>query len=172
MTLKDLEEKLFSIIDKYEIIQDCNLNLSDEFITDIEDLLKSGIQYRIDRENREIARKEFNKIHYEILQEEHDRLKKYKIKKEEIEDTSSIFYDKSVVFTGDMNGVSREIAAEYIHSKGGILKDSISSKTNIVIIGSIKPGPSKLKKLEELINSGKNIRKMHEEEFISISGIK
>lgn len=172
MTLKDLEERLFQIIDKYEITQNCDLHLSEEFIRDVEDLLKSGIQYRIDRKAREDARKEFNKIYYETLQEEQDKLKKFKIKNEEVEDTSSIFYDKSVVFTGDLNGVKREVAAEYIHSKGGILKDSISSKTDIVIIGSIAPGPSKLKKLEEFINAGKDIRKIDEEEFINISGLK
>jgi NAD-dependent DNA ligase len=127
-------------------------------------------EYEIDKEYREQMKTAFG-FDKSIL-ENKKMSDEYKIKNLDIEDKSTIFYDKTVVFTGDLDGVKREVAAEYIHSKGGLVRGSISSKTDIVIIGSIKPGPEKLKKLEELIASGINIQKVSEVEFFKISRLK
>lgn len=167
MTLKELNEKLFSITDKYN----SDKIFTDSLIDDIKALFSSVDEYRTDRAFRDELRKIFGGFDEEIVKKK-NYSKDFAAKNLEVEDKSSIFYDKSVVFTGDLDGIKRDTAAEYVHSKGGAVKGSISSKTDIVVIGSIGPGPSKLQKIEELINEGINIRKISEDEFISISGLK
>jgi NAD-dependent DNA ligase len=92
----------------------------------------------------------------------------YNIKNLDIEDKTSIFYDKNIVITGTFNLYSREDIAAYIHSKGGARRSSITSATDIVIIGSINPGPTKLLQIEELIKSGSKLQVIQEDEFIEI----
>lgn len=167
MTLKELNEKLFAITDNYN----SNKMFTETLIEDIKDLFSSVDQYRSDRAFREELKKIFGGFDEETVKNK-NYSKDFNTKNLEIEDTSSIFYNKSVVFTGDLDGIKRDAAAEYVHSKGGAIRSSISSKTDIVIIGSIDPGPSKLKKIEELISAGINIRKVFEDEFVSISGLK
>jgi DNA polymerase-3 subunit epsilon len=79
----------------------------------------------------------------------------------------NLFYNKKVVFTGDMQEISRQDAASKIQSLGADINTSISKKTQIVIVGN-GAGPSKMKKIEELKSSGYNIRLVYEKEFISL----
>lgn len=79
----------------------------------------------------------------------------------------SPFYNKKVVFTGDMQAISRHDAAVKIQALGADINTSITKKTEIVIVGD-GAGPSKMKKIEELNSAGCKIRLIYEKEFLSI----
>lgn len=82
-------------------------------------------------------------------------------------DTSNLFYNKRVVFTGDLQSISRQDAAIKIQNLGADINTSISKKTEIVIVGN-GAGPSKMKKIEELQSQGISIKIIYEAEFISL----
>lgn len=188
MTQKELFEKLQNIIDLYGVAnailaieimyksytlglhakenEKLILHIKDKII----DLFISAEEYKFDREIRERMKSAFGFDEKSVINKSYS--KDFRVRKENVADTTSIFYDKVVVFTGDLDGIKRNIAAEYVHSKGGIVRGSISSKTDIVVIGSINPGPEKLRKLEDLITSGVTIMKINEKEFFNISGLK
>jgi len=77
------------------------------------------------------------------------------------------FYNKKVVFTGDMQKISRQDAANKIQNLGADINTSISKKTEIVVVGD-GAGPSKIKKIEELNSQGCKIRLIYEDEFLSL----
>lgn len=77
------------------------------------------------------------------------------------------FYNRKVVFTGDLKSISRSDAAGKIQLLGADINVSISKQTQIVIIGQ-KAGPVKLRKIEELNASGCEIKVINEEEFLKI----
>ena len=52
---------------------------------------------------------------------------------------------KTFVVTGTLEGFSRNEIAEFIKSHGGKMSDSVSSKTDYLVVGN-KPGLSKLTK--------------------------
>lgn len=85
----------------------------------------------------------------------------------EVENKNNLFYNKRVVFTGDLQSISRQEAASIIQNLGADINTAISKKTEIVVIGN-GAGPSKMKKIEELISQGCNIRLVYEKEFISL----
>ena len=64
---------------------------------------------------------------------------------------NTIFTGKTVVLTGTFvkSGLTREQAAEKIRDTGGVVVDSVSSKTDFLIIGE-NPGASKVSKAEKL----------------------
>lgn len=64
-----------------------------------------------------------------------------------IENTNNPFYQKKVVFTGDLISFSRKEAAHKIKLLGADVNTSVSKKTDFVIIGR-KPGPSKMEKIQ------------------------
>lgn len=110
-------------------------------------------------------------VYYKIHEKEINANKltnDYSTKNIDIEDKTSIFYDKNVVITGTFNTYSRDDIAAFIHSKGGARRSSITSATDIVIIGSISPGPAKLLKIEEILKSGSKLQVIQEDEFIEI----
>jgi DNA polymerase III subunit epsilon len=84
-----------------------------------------------------------------------------------VENKDNAFFNKKVVFTGDLNSIDRQDAAEKIQKMGADINVSISKKTNIVIVGR-EAGPSKMKKIEELKNQGFNIRLIYEDEFLNL----
>ncbi len=55
---------------------------------------------------------------------------------EEIETTESIFTDKTVVITGIIEGLSRNEIKELLGKMGGKVSDSVSKKTDYVIVGA------------------------------------
>jgi DNA polymerase III subunit epsilon len=86
---------------------------------------------------------------------------------ESVENRETPFFDKKVVFTGDLIHLSRSAAAEMLKKLGADINTSISKHTNIVVVGQ-KPGPSKMKKIEALNISGANITLMNEDDLLQI----
>ena len=80
----------------------------------------------------------------------------------EVNNKDNPFYMKKVVFTGDLMSFSRKEAAHKIKLLGADVNTSISRKTDFVIIGA-KPGPSKMKKIEDL-----GIQTFSENEFLKM----
>jgi DNA polymerase III subunit epsilon len=78
---------------------------------------------------------------------------------------SSPFYNKKVVFTGVLNTIKRQKAAEIVKSQGADIDTGITKRTNYVITGKA-PGPSKMKKIEKYNSENSNIKIVLEEEFI------
>lgn len=87
---------------------------------------------------------------------------------EEVENKDTTFYQKKVVFTGNLTAFpQREVIAELLRKYGADINTSISRKTDIVVMGS-GAGPSKMKKIQELQAAGYSIRVIHETEFLQI----
>ena len=92
-------------------------------------------------------------------------------------DRSNFFYNKNVVFTGELKTLDRREAMQKVVDRGGIIKSSVSSKTDCLIVGiqdkSIvgEEGMStKQKKAYELKAKGYNIKIIFEDEFIDLLG--
>ena len=66
-----------------------------------------------------------------------------------IENIDNPFFQKKVVFTGDLITFSRKEAAHRIKLLGADVNTSISKNTDFIVIGR-NPGPSKIKKIEDL----------------------
>ena len=56
---------------------------------------------------------------------------------------------KTFVVTGTLEGFSRNEIAEFIKSHGGKMGDSVSAKTDFLVVGD-KPGASKLNRAIDL----------------------
>jgi DNA polymerase-3 subunit epsilon len=74
------------------------------------------------------------------------------------------FYNKKVVLTGDLEGWDRPAAAAILQLLGADVNTSISSKTNIVIVGQ-GVGPKKLEKIIDLLDDGFIVRLLNERLF-------
>lgn len=61
----------------------------------------------------------------------------------------------------------RKELAVMLKDMGADINTSVSKKTDIVLVGS-KPGPAKMKKIEDLINEGYPIKKISQKELIAI----
>lgn len=86
----------------------------------------------------------------------------------EIANKETSFYKKKVVFTGTLDKFPyRERTAELLRKYGADINSSISSKTDIVIMGH-GAGPSKVKKIEDLKAKGVDIKVLNEDEFTKI----
>lgn len=87
---------------------------------------------------------------------------------EDVENKNTSFFQKKVVFTGNLSSFpQREVVAELLKKYGADINTSISRKTNIVVMGN-GAGPSKIKKIQELQSAGYDIRVIHEPEFLQI----
>lgn len=80
---------------------------------------------------------------------------------------SNPFFGKKVVFTGVLNSIKRQTAAEIVKRQGADIDVGITKRTNYVITGSA-PGPSKLKKIEKYNNDGNEIKIILEDEFLKM----
>ncbi|WP_319227620.1 exonuclease domain-containing protein [Draconibacterium orientale] len=80
----------------------------------------------------------------------------------DVKNQENPFYMKKVVFTGDLDNFTRKEAAHKIKLLGADVNTSISRKTDFVILGA-KPGPSKMKKIEDL-----GIKTYSEEDFLKM----
>lgn len=79
----------------------------------------------------------------------------------------SPFANRKVVITGDF-AIGRENVEWIVQEKHrGVKVGNFSKKVHYAIIGE-EPGPAKMDKLEKLIHDGFRIRKIHEEELMSI----
>ncbi|WP_144553331.1 TerD family protein [Bacillus sp. X1(2014)] len=89
--------------------------------------------------------------------------------------TNHPFFQKNLVFTGELNSLERKEAMQQVVNSGGIIKSGVSSKTDFLIVGTQDKtlvGESGLstkeRKAYELINKGKTIKILKEEEFIQL----
>lgn len=87
-------------------------------------------------------------------------------------DESHPLYKKVCVFTGALEKMTRKEAAQIVANIGGINANSVTKKTNLLILGnndyckSIKDGKSnKHKKAEQLILEGQDLAILPENEF-------
>ncbi len=92
-------------------------------------------------------------------------------------DESSSFYQRVFVFTGTLEKMGRKEAMQHVADRGGICGDSVTKKTNYLILGnndyctSIKGGKSnKQKKAEQLLQSGADIEILSENVFYDMLG--
>lgn len=90
-------------------------------------------------------------------------------------DQSHPFFGKSVVLTGELQSIERKDAMQQIINKGGKIKSAVSSKTDYLIVGvqdKTVVGPdglsSKERKAKELIEKGKGIQILKENEFMKM----
>ena len=81
-------------------------------------------------------------------------------------DPNNPFFDRKLVITGIFN-IDRTELAKKLKSMGADIDTGVSSKTNYLLIGE-DPGPSKLRKFDELIAAGKDVRKIYQEDLDSI----
>lgn len=88
---------------------------------------------------------------------------------------SNAFYQKNCVITGELEVLSRREVMQKIVDLGGIIKTSVSSKTNYLIVGKQDKrlvGEDGLSTKEEkaysLIENGANIIILNENEFLSM----
>ena len=100
---------------------------------------------------------------------DHKLNKKYRTKldEDEVTDKSTIFYNSKVVITGVFETYSRNELGELIQKLGAKINQSISTQTNIVIVGE-SAGPRKMEKITELKDAGIDIRIIREQELLSI----
>lgn len=88
-------------------------------------------------------------------------------------DETHPFYGKNIVLTGDLETLTRASAMQKIADVGGIVKSSVSSKTEFLVVGkqdlSVVDSSgmsSKEKKARDLIENGKSIQLLNEKEFL------
>ncbi|WP_223593654.1 TerD family protein [Neobacillus bataviensis] len=89
--------------------------------------------------------------------------------------TNHPFFQRNIVFTGELNSLERKEAMQQVVNSGGIIKSGVSSKTDFLIVGVQDKSlvgesglSTKERKANELINKGKAIRILNEEEFIQL----
>ena len=101
---------------------------------------------------------------------DHDTL--MPLSEDEIENKDTIFFQKKVVITGtfcnyldrdELGSILKFFGADF----GADMNTTISGKTDIVIVGE-GAGPSKLRKIQELKDKGKDIRMIYEKELCEI----
>ncbi len=94
---------------------------------------------------------------------------------QEITDDSNPLFGKNIVLTGDLESISRSAAMQKITDVGGIIKSTVTTKTDILIVGVQNPSvvgedglSSKERKAKELIEKGKNIKILNERDFLEL----
>ena len=97
-----------------------------------------------------------------------EKLRKAGLRFEQVEEAPAEvderFYQKTFVFTGSLSRFSRDEASRLVEERGGIPSNSVSRKTDYVVVGK-DPG-SKLQKAQKL-----GVRILKEEEFYRMLGI-
>lgn len=78
-------------------------------------------------------------------------------------DPNNPFYDRKVVITGVFN-IERQKLANLLKTMGADIDTGVGSKTNYLLVGE-ESGPSKLRKFDELIAAGKDVRKIYQEDL-------
>ncbi len=111
-----------------------------------------------------ISRESFDKQLFEIVPESTDF------------DTENPFYEKRIVFTGDLTKLSRNDAKQAACNIGGIIKpDSLCNKTNYLVVGTYDFNQygegyksNKMKKAEILIEKGYDLEIISEVDFFKM----
>ena len=97
---------------------------------------------------------------------QHDTLQP--LSEDEVENKDTIFFERRVVLTGDLQHFSsRQEISEILRKLGADINTSISKRTEIVVVGD-KPGPSKMEKIATLQSQGVEIKVINEQELLAI----
>lgn len=91
-------------------------------------------------------------------------------------DEEHLFFDKEVVFTGDLEGIVRKDAKSLVESIGGKCASTVTKNTKFLVIGNFelrkfKEGvekSSKMIKAETLIQSGQDLQIVDKEYFLEL----
>ena len=89
-------------------------------------------------------------------------------------DKTHIFYDKNCVFTGKLERFHRKDAAQIVVNIGGHCENSVTKKTNFLIIGELKAPTikgnksTKMKKAESFILAGQDLKILSEDTFYDL----
>ena len=90
-------------------------------------------------------------------------------------DEDNLFYKKNIVFTGELDTLTRRDAYQLVANVGGICQDSVTKKTNYLVLGNIayarnvKDGKTnKFKKALEYKLKGQDISIIDESLFLEI----
>ena len=93
----------------------------------------------------------------------------------EVFDKEHILFEKNIVFTGDLTSLTRKEAMQSVVNLGGIIKSSVSGKTDYLVVGiqdqqliGSEGLSSKEKKAIDLQSKGKTIEIINEEEFLKL----
>ena len=87
-------------------------------------------------------------------------------------DVNNYFYGKHICFTGKLEEFERKDAAQICVNLGAICDNSVTKKTNVLVLGNfdynatVKDKSSKLKKAEKLILKGQDLLIMNESLFL------
>lgn len=94
---------------------------------------------------------------------------------QEVLKENSIFFNKTVVFTGPLESMSRIEAMQKVTAIGGRIGSSVTRKTSYLVTGirnlnklSYDKKSNKLRKVERLLEKGQDIVIIHEDEFLEI----
>lgn len=101
-------------------------------------------------------------------------IKDIKVENEEEIDANHIFFNKQVVFTGTLC-MPRKEAMQHVVNIGGQVADSVTKKTNFLLLGvqdlrqlNGKKKSSKVIKAESLIEKGQDLEIIDEDEFLRL----
>lgn len=93
----------------------------------------------------------------------------------ELHDPESAFYEKTVVFTGELLSMSRPEAMQRIADIGGVPKDHMTKATDYLVVGlqdyrvvGAEGMSSKQRKAIEMVEKGSEIEILSEEEFLKM----
>lgn len=127
------------------------------------DILK-GLAIKIEKENIDLEELFKNKYDFRNIQGD-----------KTLFDEDHIFYEKNCVFTGKLERFMREDAAKIVANIGGHCENNVTKNTNFLIVGDMdyKEGlngykSNKLKKAEELIKKGQDLKILPESAFYDL----
>lgn len=83
-------------------------------------------------------------------------------------DETNPLYGKNIVLTGEFEQLAREDAIVIIENMGGHCQNSVSLKTDILIICDNESNSSKMQKAIQLKSKGHDIKGMHGDDFIKL----
>ncbi len=179
---------LQNIADAYSIEMDNHHNALSDAITCASIVIEAVKRQNIDNFLwfsiiNEVRAKLFSELKSSksLMKGRHSKVSKLSVKISELQtavtefDYSHPLYGKNCVLTGDLNSMERKEAMQGILDVGGIVKSSVSKKTDYLIVGvqdkSLvgKNGlSSKQEKALNLIESGCGIKIIVENEFVEI----
>lgn len=103
---------------------------------------------------------------FSVKRVQHDTLQP--LSDDEVENKDTIFFERRVVLTGDLQHFScRQQVSEILRKLGADINTAISKRTEIVVVGD-KPGPSKMEKIATLQSQGVEIKVINEQELLAI----
>lgn len=83
-------------------------------------------------------------------------------------DSEHLLFDQQVVFTGTLKSFPRPEAIKRVLAVGGKTADSVTRKTDILVVGLEENKSGKLKKAEQMIEKSHHIKILTEDEFIRL----